>query len=153
MEVTDLGVPRKKATTSALVIIKVVHNKNIPNIVNLPSTAPDLPQVAGVGTRVFTVEAKDLDKVNPFNLLSFAIVGDDNAPVYFSISDKGVVKVKKDLRTAPGTETQYKVRHRACVLRLNDKYIAVVAQILLMLGKFPAKPSGLRLVQVYFVTC
>ena len=106
---TDLGIPPKKASTSALVIIKVLRNKETPNIVNLPSTAPDLPQVAGVGTRVFTVEAKDSDRAKPFNELTFDIVGDDNAAAYFSISDKGVVKVKKDLRSAPGTETQYKV--------------------------------------------
>ena len=106
-----MGIPPKKATTSALVIIKVLRNKHTPDLMNLPSTARDLAQAAGVGTRVFTVEARDLDTARPFNELSFAFVGDDNGPSYFDISDEGVVNVKRDLRTAPGTETQYKVRY------------------------------------------
>ena len=103
--------PPKKASTSALVIVKVLRNKHTPDLVNLPSTARDVAQATGVGAKVFTVEGRDSDTARPFNQLSYAFVGDDNGPSYFSISDEGVVKVKRDLRTASGTETQYKVRY------------------------------------------
>ena len=140
-----MGIPPKKATTSALVIIKVLRNKHRPDLVNLPSTARDLAQATGVGTRVFTVEAIDSDTARPFNQLSFAFVGDDNGPTYFDISDEGVVSVRRDLRTAPGTETQYKVRNSTNNYYVYFFYSAVPTVSLLMaLYTFTLSPCSFK---------
>ena len=40
---------------------------------------------------------------------SYSIVGDDNAPTYFEIDETGTIKVKSELRNAPGNEIDYSV--------------------------------------------
>ena len=56
------------------------------------------------------MEGRDTDNKAPFNDLSFSVVGDDNAPQYFEINKAGEVNVRTSLRSAPGDETQYKLR-------------------------------------------
>ena len=36
-------------------------------------------------------------------------MGDDNAPTYFEIDETGTIKVKSELRNAPGNEIDYSV--------------------------------------------
>ncbi len=46
---------------------------------------------------------------DPYNKITFEIVGDDAAPTYFSIdADKGEIKIQRDIKT--DTETNYQVR-------------------------------------------
>ena len=92
----------------AIIIIRVQRNKHIPTISNMPSTVV-IKQAAQKGKRVFTVEALDGDESAPYNQLTFQIVGDDNAPAFFAIDKNGVISVRNDLRSAPGSDTQYGV--------------------------------------------
>jgi len=88
----------------------VVRNRYRPKYSNLPATLP-LTENTETGAQIFAVEAIDEDTTPPFNTLKFIIVGDDNAPAYFKINDKGQITIKNDLKSADGTEVQYKVLH------------------------------------------
>ena len=103
-----MGIPPRKSSGKATVIIRVIRNKESPSFSNLPATV-SLSQSAGPDFEIFTVEARDDDVNIPFNILDYSIVGDDNAPRYFDINDQGLITVKADLRAAPGDEIQYKV--------------------------------------------
>ena len=109
VDATDKGTPPQKSKRPAKVTITVIRNKQTPRFGNLPATI-SLNMSTAIGTRVFKVEGRDTDTRKPFNELSFFIVGDDNAPQYFKIDSNGEIKVRNSLRSAPGDETQYKVR-------------------------------------------
>ena len=83
-----------------------------PRFNNLPATIP-LTQDTAKEQQIFAVEAQDDDTTAPFNSLKYVIVGDDSAPAFFKVNEKGQILVKNDLRSAPGHEIQYKV----CVIQ------------------------------------
>lgn len=56
------------------------------------------------------IDGRDADRIKPFNSLTYSIIGDDNAPIYFAIDQTGQVTVKSDLKTADGSEIEYKVK-------------------------------------------
>ena len=103
-----MGNPPKKSTSSATVIINIKRNQNEPRFTNLPADIT-IEQTAAVDERVFSVEARDQDRNEPFNLLYYEIIGDDSATNYFKINEVGEILVRNDLRGAPGDEIEYQV--------------------------------------------
>lgn len=91
-----------------MIAIRVTRNRRTPRFNNLPAAIP-LPQNTAVDTVVFEVEATDEDEADAFNTLTYSIVGDDNAPAFFRVNNQGQILVNSDLRSAPGSEIEYKV--------------------------------------------
>lgn len=110
VKVTDQGTPPRASNGQATVSFRVARNQRQPTFTNLPANI-SVQQTDRMETEVFSVQARDDDVTAPFNKLTYNIVGDDNAPVYFSIDQEGRIKIKSDLRGGPGYEVQYKVRH------------------------------------------
>ena len=110
IEVTDLGIPKRKSDRNANIQITVVRNVNSPRFSNLPSSVTVSENTTN-NSEIYKVDGRDSDTITPFNQLSYSIVGDDNAPIYFGIDQEGRVTVKTDLKAADGFETQYKVKY------------------------------------------
>ncbi|XP_060080745.1 protocadherin Fat 4-like, partial [Ylistrum balloti] len=109
----DLGTPTSlPASVPATVVVNVNRNLNPPVITNTQFTH-EIFQNLSTNGQVFDVEATDQDTVAPFNTLTFDLLGDDNAPVFFDIdASSGVVTLKNSLQLLPTTEYQLRVRVR-----------------------------------------
>ena len=63
-----------------------------------------------VGDVLYVASASDSDTAAPFNIVSYSMIGDDRALIYFNVSANGTVFIINNLQTAPGSETVYTVR-------------------------------------------
>ncbi|XP_076458559.1 protocadherin Fat 1-like [Babylonia areolata] len=107
----DNGFPVEKASQTATVVVDVLRNLNTPFFLNSPY-AVTIPETTFVGSSIFRVSASDNDQLNTFESVQFDIIGDDAAPVYFSVEPfSGIVRVASDLSV--NTDSIYYVRFRA----------------------------------------
>ena len=47
---------------------------------------------------------------NPFNEISFSMIGDDSGPSYFQLLDNGDIKLRGGVNLPSDSQTQYNVR-------------------------------------------
>lgn len=106
---TDMGIPPKKSSSQATVVVRVVRNEQTPKFSNLPEEIT-VNQTLPEDIMVFKVVGADEDENVPFNRLSYSIVGDDSSPAFFQIdSVTGNVTVRRELEEGSGYDTTYKV--------------------------------------------
>ncbi len=107
---TDLGSPFRQSTQVATVRITVLRNNNCPQFTNLPSDIT-IPR-SGNFNNIYNITGMDADPAGPFSTLTYDIIGDDSAPVYFRIdSVSGAVHAMANL--ASDTASVYRLRVRA----------------------------------------
>ncbi|GFR89571.1 protocadherin Fat 4 [Elysia marginata] len=100
VQIADRGVPSNVAAQTATVQVNVFRNQNTPVFINTPY-ATTVQENTGVGQSIFRVTATDADLVGTFEQVSYEIIGDDEAPVYFQVnSQTGVISVRSSLATA-----------------------------------------------------
>ncbi|KAJ8318063.1 hypothetical protein KUTeg_003154 [Tegillarca granosa] len=94
---TDLGSP---ALTSVpvTVVINIRRNRFPPVFQNEPYSRA-LGANVQIGTSVVTVTATDADTFSPFNVVSYSIIGDDNAQNLFSVAGNGVITLTSSINT------------------------------------------------------
>ncbi|XP_036359005.1 uncharacterized protein LOC115211772 [Octopus sinensis] len=108
--VADKGNPPKVNLQKAYITINVIQNENSPYFVNEPYKKT-LGKVISVNQLIYTVTARDNDKDTPLNQITYSIVGDDSAPLYFKIDPTtGQITLKN---IPSGTENIFKIRVRA----------------------------------------
>ncbi|KAH3873294.1 hypothetical protein DPMN_036526 [Dreissena polymorpha] len=106
-QVYDLGKPQLFGPEVNITIV-VQRNNNPPFFINDPYTRT-IAENQAVGTLVYDTSASDLDILAPFNTLTYAIIGDDSAPTYFSInSTTGDVFLTNSVQL--DTQSQYQLR-------------------------------------------
>ncbi|XP_046579033.1 protocadherin Fat 4-like [Haliotis rubra] len=107
---TDLGTPTQQSTQVATVRINVLRNNNCPQFINLPANIT-IPTSVNFGNSLYNITALDNDPPGRFSTLIYDIIGDDNAPVYFSINTfSGAVSALPNL--VSDTLTMYRLRVR-----------------------------------------
>ena len=100
-----------RATRNATINVKVFRNERAPVFENEGQYKATINMDLGTNNRVTSVQSEDRDEREPFNSVLYSIIGDDNAPVFFSISeDNGEIRVKNSLQE--DTETEYTVSKR-----------------------------------------
>ena len=106
MYAIDKGVPPLR-TGPKVVEVQVIRNRNSPEFLDEPYSK-ELRQDADPGTEVLSVRSTDRDERDPFNKLSYEIIGDDAAPGFFRIdATNGRITVSNNLEN-DGTR-EYKV--------------------------------------------
>ncbi|XP_041364041.1 cadherin-23-like [Gigantopelta aegis] len=106
----DTGVPKRMATNPATVTVNVVRNKSPPVFLNQPYSVR-VNRTIAVGISLLTVRTRDQDQSGPYSSVVFDIIGDDVAPVFFSVGAvSGVVKLKETIVLDKAT---YSLRVRA----------------------------------------
>ncbi|GFN78435.1 protocadherin fat 4, partial [Plakobranchus ocellatus] len=81
----DLGTPSRQSAQFATVRVNIVRNANCPVFANLPGSV-EISQTTSINTNIFNVSASDADPPGPYSTLTFLPIGDDNAPVYFTVN-------------------------------------------------------------------
>ncbi|RUS85645.1 hypothetical protein EGW08_006591, partial [Elysia chlorotica] len=81
----DIGTPSRQSAQFATVRVNIVRNANCPVFANLPGSV-EISQTTATNTNIFNVSASDLDPAGPFSTLTFSVIGDDAAPVFFNIN-------------------------------------------------------------------
>ncbi|KAL8559117.1 hypothetical protein ACOMHN_046165 [Nucella lapillus] len=107
---SDEGIPSRSAGDDARVQITVTRNQNDPIFISTPY-ALTIPESQAVGSSVFKVTATDADSTAPLNVVSLRAIGDDQATVYFSLTNDGVISVNSNLLL--DTNTLYRLRVEA----------------------------------------
>lgn len=108
---SDLGTPTQQSTQVATVRINVLRNNNCPQFTNLPANIT-IPKSVNFGSSLYNITGVDNDPPGRFSTLIYDIIGDDNAPVYFSINTvTGAVSALPNLFS--DTTTMYRLRVRA----------------------------------------
>ncbi|KAK3089813.1 hypothetical protein FSP39_006721 [Pinctada imbricata] len=110
VQATDEGVPNRASQQSASVTINILRNLNCPVFTNLPNNIT-VSQSTVLGSRIFNVSAFDQDE-GIFSALTYDLIGDDNAPVYFRI-DQNIGSVFLQANLFSDTGSEYKLRVRA----------------------------------------
>ncbi|XP_041364042.1 protocadherin Fat 1-like [Gigantopelta aegis] len=111
---TDQGSPSRQSNQVATVRINIVRNNNCPQFVNLPASVElFVSQANQFGQSVYNISAVDSDDDGgPFGIVSFDVIGDDNAPVFFTVDPaKGSVYTRTNLFS--DSTPVYKLRVRA----------------------------------------
>ena len=102
----DNGIPQRQAVNTASVVINVLRNTNPPTFINTPYDR-NIDYTATIGTSIFTATATDADE-SPYNVISYELVGDGDATVFFRIDPStGVVSLRQ--RISEETTTIYRV--------------------------------------------
>ncbi|XP_035826841.1 protocadherin Fat 4, partial [Aplysia californica] len=103
----DQGLPQLSSFESN-VTVTVFRNLQPPQFINTPYGVT-LPEDEVQGRLVFTVTAIDNDNRDPFNVVSYSIIGDDSAPSVFNItSSSGQIRLTRSILLE--SETSYKIR-------------------------------------------
>lgn len=88
------------------------RNNNAPQFIQTPYiTTVDKNTVDN--SNIFTVSAVDADTRAPYNTLTLSVIGDDNAPSLFSLTqsgNNGVIRVVSSQNLASDTANSYKLR-------------------------------------------
>ena len=104
---TDQGKNPKTSSEPASVRIRVARNNRDPRFENEPYRK-DITREFQNNGEILTVRATDADTKNPFNKITYSIIGDDTAPVYFNIdANSGRITLKSSVNG--DDQTQYKV--------------------------------------------
>ena len=82
---TDLGTPPR--TTRANIVQNVLRNKNDPTF-NPDVTAVTIDRSQAEGDVIATLTAQDSDSSAPFNVITYAIVGDGDAARFFRVEEE-----------------------------------------------------------------
>ncbi|KAJ8316548.1 hypothetical protein KUTeg_005899, partial [Tegillarca granosa] len=96
-QVSDLGVPSLTNTQQlASVVINVIRNQNPPFFFNTPYETT-INRTTFQNTQVFQVSARDNDLQAPYNTISYAIIGDDTANIFFNIDNNGLIRLSQSV--------------------------------------------------------
>ncbi|XP_041363172.1 uncharacterized protein LOC121378881 isoform X2 [Gigantopelta aegis] len=108
IQATDDGHPSQKSDPNAKVAIKVIRNLEAPHFQGMPyETAISFK--SPMDTSVFLVNATDSDIKAPYNVVSYFLIGDGIAPLFFQVNAKtGLIKTTSSLET--DTSEQYILR-------------------------------------------
>ena len=99
--------------------LKVLRNKHSP-IFNNDDNDVSIREDLQVGGDVVRMAASDDDTEDPFNSLTYSLVGDDSAPAFFAVDDKsGSVTLSRSL--LPEVDPFYIVSIVATNQKLLDK--------------------------------
>ena len=105
--------------STAEVQLKVLRNKHSP-IFNNDDNDVSIREDLQVGGDVVRMAASDDDTEDPFNSLTYSLVGDDSAPAFFAVDDKsGSVTLSRSL--LPEVDPFYIVSIVATHQKLLDK--------------------------------
>lgn len=103
----EKGVNNPKSTT-AILQITVRRNLFAPQFLNVPYSG-QVTRSTTIGGRIFTALATDADTYAPFNTVTYEIIGDGVATIYFAIDKTtGIVSLSSALPSQP--ENKYYVR-------------------------------------------
>ncbi|XP_065921690.1 protocadherin Fat 4 isoform X2 [Magallana gigas] len=106
---TDLGLNPFSSTIT--VTVDVDRNANPPVFENIPAIAP-INENQPTSQGFFTVRATDADTVTPFGDITYSLVGDGTATIYFQVdSSTGVLSLKQSIQ--PDTASTYRLTFRA----------------------------------------
>ena len=96
---TDKGSPSRQSNQVATVKINVIRNNNCPEFVNLPASVQVfVTQASRSGQAVYNITALDNDDRGLFGVVSFDVIGDDSAPVFFTVDQaRGSVYTQNSL--------------------------------------------------------
>ncbi|XP_074647696.1 cadherin EGF LAG seven-pass G-type receptor 2-like [Tubulanus polymorphus] len=109
--VEDRGVPPKRNTIPANVVITVIRNENPPVLQPLGAQTVSRTAQPSTTVPVFTVRATDADTSAPFNIVKYYMIGDSPANNYFRVDENsGAVTLVAPLT---GNELEYKIRVEA----------------------------------------
>ncbi|KAL5018742.1 hypothetical protein ScPMuIL_004464 [Solemya velum] len=105
----DMGLPSQVSERSILTV-NVRRNNFPPEILNLPVTE-SIRQDITAGRPILTVQARDNDTVSPFNVLSYMIIGDDDAAAFFNIvPGSGQITLRQSILNEPKDSYSIRVR-------------------------------------------
>ena len=77
--------------------MNVARNFNCPRFEGTPYQA-SFNRDEQIGYEVESVNARDSDNTSPYNKVKYSIIGDDNAPTYFSINEEtGRVTISRSM--------------------------------------------------------
>eukprot|EP00105_Crassostrea_gigas_P030808 XP_011453260.1 PREDICTED: protocadherin-like wing polarity protein stan [Crassostrea gigas] len=106
VEAFDGGSPSK---TNVSVVTLTVKSNNQRPIFNQQSYFAHIPETQSLGQRIIAVTANDSDALTPFSDITYSLVGDGTATVYFQFdSSTGVVSLRQSLQ--PDTASTYNLR-------------------------------------------
>ena len=88
--------------------MNVVRNKAQPELKNLPATVKLSMNHPEKG-EVLVVQAEDDDTRSPFGDLTYSIVGDDSADIYFTIDQYGNITIRRSLSESDGHDVEFNV--------------------------------------------
>ncbi|XP_076458558.1 cadherin EGF LAG seven-pass G-type receptor 1-like [Babylonia areolata] len=96
VQATDFGTPALSGT--AVLNVNVLRNTQAPVFVSLSFSA-SVAQTLSVGSSVVRVSAEDADSQAPFNVITYSIIGNGNAPSFFQLENpsNGLVTVRDTL--------------------------------------------------------
>ncbi|WAQ95445.1 FAT4-like protein [Mya arenaria] len=108
--INDNGIPQRQGQNFASVEINVIRNTSPPLFVSTPYDR-EIDYTTAQGTLIFTATATDAD-VSPYNIISYDLIGDDGATVFFRIdANNGEVRLTQSI--SQETTTQYRLTIRA----------------------------------------
>ena len=118
----DLGTPtRRNSTILANIFINVIRNNFPPVFISEPYST-QIPESQQAFTSVFRVTATDADTTDPFNRITYDLIGDDGTPSYFTINDTtGIISLR------PNTNLEF------------DDTVLFVARVRASDGGFPSR--------------
>ena len=107
MVATDLGKRPKQSSSPASVKINVMRNQHPPRFSKSQYTK-QIKRTQKVNEVLLSVKANDDDDKQPYNQITYSIIGDDNAASLFSVGTKsGQISLKNSINSL--TQTEFKV--------------------------------------------
>jgi protocadherin Fat 4 len=103
------GIHAKNSSNRAEIRVIVKRNKNIPRFEGMPYLKKIL-QTQSAGPALLSVRAKDTDGQEPFNKVSYEMIGDDTGPSFFQLEDNGEIKLRSGVNLPADKETTYTLR-------------------------------------------
>ncbi|WAQ96421.1 FAT4-like protein [Mya arenaria] len=110
VSITDNGIPPRSSFNTASVEVNVIRNTVAPFFVGTPYDTT-IDYNANIGAQIFVATAQDND-IAPYNTITYDLIGDGDAIVFFRIdSNTGVVSLQQ--RITQESATQYRLTIRA----------------------------------------
>ena len=113
MVAEDQGSPSQQSENTATVAVVVQRNDFAPEFRNTESYAATISESLGGGNEVGRVEVVDEDTLEPFNTLTYRVIGDDAAAAFFEVLQDQRIVLRSSADLSSDRETEYSLRVEA----------------------------------------
>ena len=100
VKAVDRGTPPLTSDQTARVNVRVTRNANAPVFQGRQPFNATVNENQAPNTKIAEVKATDRDPEGVFRELTYEVIGDDNAPTYFTANDNGDILVRRNLQEA-----------------------------------------------------